>query len=402
MTETRPPPARATREDLAALRIDRDARGRPARRRGPILAGVGALLAAVAALGAWRLLAEGAVRVEVDYAKRAEAGQHSAGPVLTGSGYVVTGERYISLGVRVPGRIVEYLAEEGEMVQAGDVLVRLDDRNYVAALREAEAALALARANAALRRKELERQRELARLDVASQSQLDVKENEARVAEAEVLRADALLAQRRVDLDDTILRAPTKGLILEKLKEVGEIAVPGGFAGSGELVRMASLEEMRAEVDVNEADMPRVRMGQPVELVPDAYPDKRYVASVVKIYPQVNRQKGTLKIEVRIADPDDALKPDMSVRLNFLEEPRPDAGGAPVVSVPRSAVRDGPDGAFVWVVSEGRLRRQAVELAGGGGDRARVASGLAGGEAVVVGPSEGLREGRAAETAGER
>lgn len=397
MNEAPPTGVRSTREDLAALRIDREARGRPARRRGPLLAGVGGLVLAVAALVAWRILAEGPARVEVAYAKRAEAGQLAAGPVLTGSGYVVTGERYISLGVRVPGRIVAYLAEEGEMVEAGDVLVRLDDRNYVAALREAEAALELARANAALRRKELERQRELARLDVASQSQLDVKENEARVAEAEVLRAQAMVAQRKVDLDDTVLRAPTKGLILEKLKEVGEIAVPGGFAGSGELVRMASLEEMRAEVDVNEADMPRVRMGQAVEIVPDAYPDRRYAATVVKLYPQVNRQKGTLKVEVRITDPDEALKPDMSVRLNFLDQPRPEVTGAPVVSVPRAAVREGVDGAFVWVVREGRLHRQPVALASGGGDVAAVASGLAGGEAVVVGPAEGLREGRAAE-----
>ena len=61
-------------------------------------------------------------------------------------------------------------------------------------------------------------------------------------------------------------------MILAKLKEVGEIAVPGGFAGSGDLIRMANLDDMRAEVDVNEADLARVRLGQPAEVVPDAYP----------------------------------------------------------------------------------------------------------------------------------
>ena len=88
--------------------------------------------------------------------------------------------------------------------------------------------------------------------------------------------------------------------MLAKLKEVGEIAVPGGFAGSGDLIRLANLTDMRAEVDVNEADLNRVHLGQPAQVTPDAYPDAHYDAEVVKLYPQVDRQKGTLKVEVHI------------------------------------------------------------------------------------------------------
>jgi multidrug efflux pump subunit AcrA (membrane-fusion protein) len=117
------------------------------------------------------------------------------------------------------------------------------------------------------------------------------------------------------------------------------------------------------------------------------------------MYPQVNRQKGTLKVEVRITEPDDALKPDMSVRLNFLETPKAADAGAPVVSVPTAAVREEGGSAYVWVVSEGVLRRQPVQVAGpSGADRTALASGLSGGEAVVVGSTEELREGRAVET----
>ena len=82
--------------------------------------------------------------------------------------------------------------------------------------------------------------------------------------------------------------------MLAKLKEVGEIAVPGGFAGSGDLVRMANLTDMRAEVDVNEADLARVQHGRPG--AGDAGRISRsqhYAAQVVKLYPQVDRQKGT-------------------------------------------------------------------------------------------------------------
>jgi HlyD family secretion protein len=185
------------------------------------------------------------------------------------------------------------------------------------------------------------------------------------------------------------------GVILAKLKEVGEIAVPGGFAGSGDLIRMANLDDLRAEVDVNESDLSRVKLEQAAEVVPDAFPDRRYAARVVKLYPQINRQKGTLKVEVRILEPDEALRPDMSVRIHFLGEPRPATPGEAIVLAPRSAVRQADGAAFVWVVTDGRLRRQPVRTAEEMGDRVVVAEGLLGGEALVVGEAADLAEGRA-------
>jgi RND family efflux transporter MFP subunit len=192
------------------------------------------------------------------------------------------------------------------------------------------------------------------------------------------------------------------GVILAKLKEVGEIAVPGGFAGSGDLVRMANLDDLRAEVDVNEADLARVALGQPAEVVPDAFQDRRYAAKVVKLYPQVNRQKGTLKVEVKILEPDDVLRPDMSVRIHFLAEAKPEAAGEPIVLAPRAALRQEGGATFVWVVTSGRLRRQAVRTGAEIGDRAVIAEGLLGGEALVVGELAGLSEGRSVEVAGGR
>jgi RND family efflux transporter MFP subunit len=319
--------------------------------------------------------------------------------VLSGSGYVVTGEKYISIGVRVAGRIEAYLVDEADRVKAGQALVRLDSRDYEAALERAEAQLRLARATVELRRKELARLRGLRERDVASQSALDVKETELQVAEAEVARAEAEVVQARVNLDYTVLRAPLDGVILAKLKEVGEMAVPGGFAGSGDLIRMANLADLRAEVDVNEADLGRVRLGQGASVVPDAFPDRSYEARVVKLYPQVNRQKGTLKVEVEVLEPDAALLPDMSVRIHFLGEPLEAQPGRPLVRVPRDALRSDPGGDFVWVVREGRARRQAVRRGGEQGDRVVVSEGLLGGEALIRGEVPELAEGEAVKPA---
>jgi RND family efflux transporter MFP subunit len=394
--------ARSVREELAALSIDRSRPpSQPGRRRLALAAAGGGLALLLSGLAAWRFLASPVV-VEVAYALRSEPGSASAsGPVLAGSGYVVTGEKYISIGVRVPGRIDHYFVDESDRVEKGQPLVQLDDRDYRAALARAEAALRVAEATVDLRRKEIQRMRKLRSEDVASQSQLDVKESELRVAEAQVSQYRAEIDQARVDLDYTVLRAPSDGVILAKLKEVGEIAVPGGFAGSGDLIRMANLDDLRAEVDVNESDLSRVHLDQPAEVVPDAFPDRRYKAKVVKLYPQVNRQKGTLKVEVGILEPDEHLRPDMSVRIHFFGEARPAEAGQAVVLAPRAALRQDGGTAFVWVVSAGRLRRQPVRTGAEIGDRVVVAEGLLGGEALVVGDAADLAEGRSVEVAPE-
>ena len=185
--------------------------------------------------------------------------------------------------------------------------------------------------------------------------------NKAAVARAAIEQLEAELAQASVNLDYTTLRAPTDGVVLAKLKEVGEIAVPGGFAGSGDLIRLANLTDMRAEVDVNEADLNRVHMGSRRLVTPDAYPDARYAAEVVKLYPQVDRQKGTLKVEVQILEPDDeaAARHERARHLPAAgRRPRPAA--EPAVLVPAAAVqRDARGDSFVWVVSDGRVRRAA-------------------------------------------
>ncbi|HEX5068377.1 MAG TPA: efflux RND transporter periplasmic adaptor subunit [Myxococcota bacterium] len=392
---------RASREELSRLRIDRDAvalREAPAWRGYLLTGGIAVAFLLVAFIG-WKLTLGRSTQVRVAFAERTAAGAATAGAVLTGSGYVVTGERYVSLGVRVPSRIERYLVEEGQRVEQGQVLVQLDPRQYDAALAQAKANLVRARADLELSRKELARSKELVRRGVQSEADLDVKQNQLNVAEATVAQLVAAVDRAKVDLDDTVIRAPTSGIILEKFKEVGEIAVPGGFAGSGELIRMANLEDLRAELDVNESDLARVKMGQPAEVQPDAYADRRYKARVVKLYPQINRQKGTLKVEVGIEDADEWLRPDMSVRVTFLQELEPAADGAEPAQVlaPREAIRKEGGASYAWVVTEGRLRKQPVETAGERGANAVVAKGLSGGEALVLGPGEGLSEGQRVE-----
>jgi RND family efflux transporter MFP subunit len=381
------------RDDLASLRIDRGDAPAPTvrarvrrrgRRRWPAV--VGLLVVLLAGLAVWRT-AGAPQAVTVATAVVANPADIGPAPVLSGSGYVVTGDRYVSIGVRVAGRIDRYFVEEGQSVRQGDPLVQLDDRDYRAAVARTEAGLTLARANVTLAQAELERGRALRRQNVISVQEFDILENKAAVMRATVRQLEADLAQAQVNLEYTLLRAPTDGVVLAKSKEVGEIAVPGGFAGSGDLIRLANLNDLRAEVDVNEADLTRVRLGQSAVVTPDAYPDARYAARVVKMYPQVDKQKGTLKVEVRVLEPDARLLPDMSARVTFLADAPADGQRAtPAVLVPAAAVqRDAGGNNYVWVFDAGRARRVVVDTAGDVEGRVRIARGLAGGETVIVG-----------------
>jgi HlyD family secretion protein len=380
------------RSDLASLRIDR---GAPVQRRraGKSRKRLWIVLAAVVAVAAiWLVSTRGRPHaVDVATAERAGGGAE----LLSGSGYVVTGDRYISIGVRVAGRIERYLVEEGQHVRAGEALIQLDDRDSQASVKRTDAALRVAQANLGLAEAELRRGFSLDSSRVISEQELDVLRNKAAVGRATVSQLEAELEQARVSLDYTTLRAPRDGVVLAKLKEVGEIAVPGGFAGSGDLVRMANLEDMRAEVDVNEADLGRVQIGGPARVTPDALPDRSYAAEVVKLYPQVDRQKGTLKVEVGILEPDDRLLPDMSARVTFLAERPPPGEETPYVTAPEAAIHRNGDEPWVWVIAEGKALRRPVEVgAPAANGRVRIERGLRGGETLIVGDAS-IEEGAA-------
>jgi RND family efflux transporter MFP subunit len=380
------------RENLTALRLERaGAPARPRRGRQWLLAGL-ALVIVAGVLGR-RIVAGRVPTVQAASVTVAPPGAKDGVPVLSGAGYVVSADRYISIGARVSGRIDRYLVEEGSRVSAGDPLVQLDPREYSAAVDRAQANLRLAQAEGALARVKRERAESLRRQGVVSQEELDVRRAEADTAAARVGTAQAELKQARVALEYTTLHAPRSGVILAKLKEVGEIAVPGGFSGSGDLVRMANLEDLRGQVDVTEAELAKIRMGQRAEVVPDAYPDHHYAAHVVKLYPQVDKQKGTLRIEVQIEKPDEQLWPDMSARITFLE-PLQGGAGATGVLLPRSAVRSGPQGSYAWVLDDGHVRRIPITTGPEFADQVQVTAGLSGGERVVVGNTPPLEDGQ--------
>ena len=382
--------------ELESLRIVRNEQAR--RRLLPYAVAV--LVLGVFALGGYEAYLHTLGRpLEVQTANAMLITAEQPRPLLTGSGYVVTRDKYITVGTKILGQIIEEPIEEGRHVRKGDLLARIDDRDYRAQLRQAFADRDLAVANLKLAQAKLERNRELFRQRVISQDQLDVSENASLVAQANLKHAEAEIAYARFNVGQCQITSPINGVVLKKYRELGDTINYGGDieAGGGttDIVQLADTGDMRVEADISENDIAKVVMGMPAIVVLDAYPERNFDARIAKIYPEADRQKGTLKVEVKILKPDLAIvRPEMSAKITFTA-PAVGSRQQPIVVIPKNtAIKKGRD-TFVWIIRGGMARRVPIltgrELETG----LEVRAGLEGGEAIIVTPPDNLREGEA-------
>ena len=397
------------KDDLAALRIERDPY-RPGGTRWVLWIGLVAVLAA-AGMGVWRWITrERPIPVETAVVTARAAGTQAA--VLNASGYV-TARRRATVSSKITGKVVEVNVEEGMAVTQGQVLARLDDLTLRAAL-----ALTEAQADAARRavreievrldeaRVTLRRRQQLFKEGIITEAELDAAEAEVASLEArlaatreQVRVADRQIDVERTNLENTIIRAPFSGVAISKDAQPGEMVSPvsagGGFTRTGisTIVDMASLE---IEVDVNESYINRVRSGQPVTAVLNAYPDWEIPAHVITTVPAADRQKATVLVRIGFDRLDPRILPDMGVKVTFLREADKGGEGQParsVALVPKAAVREDGEQTYVFVVQGDLVDRRAVTVGGPDGDRLEVLAGLRSGERVVVSPPAELTSG---------
>ena len=317
--------------------------------------------------------------------------------LLTGSGYIVTRHKYIIIGTKVLGQIVEEPIEEGQHIKAGDVLARIDDRDYQAQLRQAIASRGVAKANLHLLQDKADRARYLIKTGAISKDDFETAITAAGVGQAELERDEAAVDYAKFNVNQCVISSPINGIVLKKYRELGDTINFGGQieagGGSTDIAQLADTDDMRAEVDINEADIAKVGIGSPVVVVLDSYPDKQFDAALVKVYPAADRQKGTVKIEVQIARPDlQIIKPEMSVKVSFLEIRSP-GKPEPVITVPKSAVRHDEGEAYVWTVREGIVRRVSVVCGLTTETGIEVRQGLKDGDSVVITPDVKLVNG---------
>jgi HlyD family secretion protein len=396
------------KQDLAALRIERE----------PERPGVGRWLAWVvvllilggAGVGAWKWVTrEQAIEVQAAAVTQRAAGAQAA--VLNASGYV-TARRRATVSSKITGKVVEVNVEEGMAVKEGQVLARLDDSTARATLALAEAQAEAARhgvqeneAHVALARVTLDRMAQLNKDGIVTQADVDTAklDVDATVARIANLREQITVAERQVGLqktavDDTIIRAPFSGMAITKDAQPGEMVSPvsagGGFTRTG-ICTVVDMHSLEIDVDVNESYINRVRPGQQVSAVLDAYPEWQIPGHVITTIPTADRQKATVQVRIAFEKLDPRVLPDMGIKVTFLREADQASTPAaqPVTLVPTAAVATDNAGAHVFIVRTDTVERRAVKTGGADGDRVEVLAGLQPGDRVVVTPPKDLKDG---------
>jgi HlyD family secretion protein len=374
----------------------------------------------------------------------------SAGEVvLTAGGYIVA-HHTIQVSSKIVGKVVWVGVEAGDKVKKGQVLVRLDDSEFRAQAEQARANLAAAQAklkelqagsrpqqiaaakataaqaaaslkNASLN---LKRIRALFGSRIASTQQLTDAESQYQVALAQYNNAQqnfelikigpriedidaqrATLAQCRAALDYAqtmldacMIRSPIDGTVLERGVEVGEMVSNQNFGGNtgvkASVATLANLNDLLAELDINESDFPHVSMHQPCRVTADAYPNRVYKGYVYEIAPEADRQKATIQVKVKIEHPDNYLRPEMNTHVSFLAPSQASlAGQGSAMMVPASAVIRQGGHSTVFVLEGDHVRLRTIQTGAKTGNETKVTAGLDPNDMVVVQGAAMLKSG---------
>ncbi|RJG19099.1 efflux RND transporter periplasmic adaptor subunit [Massilia cavernae] len=332
-------------------------------------------------------------------------------PTILASGNLVFSQE-VQLSSEVIGKVSEVLVKEGDKIEKGQVLLRLDPTTYRAEVAQQDAnrrsaAIAIERAqlNLANQKRNLERNASLADARFIGASKYDDARHAAELAAVELRasrealqQAEAMLSLSKERLAKTEVRAPISGTATSVQIKVGETAVASatGIAGSS-LMTIADVSGIMAEVSVDEADVAGVAAGQAARIYPSAYADKPVSGKVqsVSLTPKVSPQARNYIVKVRLDDTTLALRTGMTARVEIVL-----GGGTARPSVPLQAVmteqapgaKDNKQSSFVLAVVDGVVRKRTVELGLADDNNQEVLKGVARGDTVAIGPARLLRE----------
>lgn len=354
----------------------------------------------------------------------------------------LVGDAQTDVAPVVGGKIVEVSFDVGSYVTKGSVLVRMDDRDArirletaqaqveqqrkavgtaMAALRQAQIRLGVkdgevfdiqtfsqvksTRANLELAEKELVRAQRLYDTGDVSKSILDtrraqrdaligqldearstaavavraINSAEAQVAAARtgVATAETQVDQARKALSDTVILAPISGYISERVADPGEFLTPN--APNTKIATIVRTSTLRLRIDVPEASIGKVAVGQGISMQTSAYPDRNFAGTVMRVLPNVNATARTLIVEAEVANGDGLLKPGQFATVRVTQSKPENA-----VMIPATAIKVEGDVNKVYVIKDGAARERLVQTGLLENGFIQVKSGIAEGDVIAA------------------
>ncbi len=245
--------------------------------------------------------------------------------------------RVIDVKSQASGEILEVAVELGDRIEQGDLIARIDPRDVQNAYDQAEADLELARARVQVAERQLERVQSLHDSAIVTDEELEGAILENADAQAALVRARTNLQLARERLNDVVVRAPIGGTVVEKSVEDGQIVTSTReVTGGTTLVRMADLAEVQVRTLVDETDVGAVSAGLSATIGVEAYPDREFRGSVLKVEPQavVEQNVTMFAVLVRIQNEEDLLRPGMNADVEMVTGRRED-----VLALPNGAIK---------------------------------------------------------------
>jgi HlyD family secretion protein len=337
--------------------------------------------------------------------------QRVISPSILASGFLAH-EEEVMLSSEVIGKVSQLFVEEGDTVTAGQLLLQVDDKNFIAGLEQSEAAerintIDIERQEVRIENlsRQFERSRSLHERKMIGDNEFDNLKNQLDLARIDLKSSTERLTQARAQLDQvndnlskTKIVSPIEGVITSLDIKVGETAIASStnIPGSS-LMTIANPASIYTEVLVDEADVANIQIGQRTEIVAIAYPDQpmqgyvRYIANTAKIAP--GRQGLSFTVKIEITDPGDVvLRPGMSCRAEIFTRQDQEVVAVPIQALifeeDRSALRSEY---FIFVNDGGIARKTKVEVGISDDEYQELMTTIDDSIEIVVGPDKELR-----------
>ncbi len=337
----------------------------------------------------------------------------------------------VAISADITGRIIEIPVEEGDFVQRGQLLLRIDPSLFDAQVARAEASVSSAAASALQARasrdqakRAYDRFASLRRQDpnLVSDEELETSQTNLEVAEAIANSANHQVDQARAGLTDTqeqlaktVLRAPMSGEVTRLAVEVGEVAVPGTFSReTALLMTISDLSVIQVNVRVDETDVVRLHMGDSTEVSIDAFPDTTFSGRVTKIAKSsvqgasalgTTNQAVDYDVEITIDDPPVEVRPDLSATAKIVTATRDSVLSIPIIALtvrehtpistetnPVDTTAEAEETEGVFVITDGMAQFRPVKTGIAGEEHFEVIEGLTFGDSIVAGPYQTIRD----------
>lgn len=294
-------------------------------------------------------------------------------PATEGASGTIRAAHETAVAAKLLARVVEVNVRAGQAVEKDELLIRLEDTDLRA--REQQAAAAVAAATAAQQQARVEYERILTLFEQHNASEIEFQRVRTALdaATAETERAEQVLREARTLLGYTEIRAPMRGIVIEKLVEVGDTALPGRV-----LLKMFDPDRMQLVARVRESHALRLAVGQPIGVRIDAL-NQECVGQISEIVPESETASRSFAVKVTGPCPPGVYSGMFARMLIPLDDER-------ILLIPSAAVRAVGQLRLVEVVEKDELRRRAVQVGRAFGDDVEILAGLRIGERVALPP----------------